>query len=99
MLSHGLLSLGSVARPLGLLARTQGRLDRAVAHFEHALEYNARLGSGPLLAWTQLELATALRARAQRGDAKRADELHAQAADTARRLDAPALVRMACADS
>ena len=47
------LSLGAVARYLGLLAATLGRDADAELHFVQALELNARLGARPWLAQTR----------------------------------------------
>jgi hypothetical protein len=52
-----------------------GRYDEAQAHFEAALEQNARLRALPLLAHTQEELAAMLRERARPGDLERAEKL------------------------
>jgi len=47
-------------RLLGLLARTVGRLDEAVGHFEDALAFCARAGYRPGLAWSLYEYADTL---------------------------------------
>jgi len=47
-----LVYLGSCAHWLGLLAAMLGRRDVASAHFEAALEMNARLGARPALGRT-----------------------------------------------
>ena len=44
------VSLGAVARYLGLLAATCGRKEAAVGHFEHAVAYNSRIGARPYAA-------------------------------------------------
>jgi tetratricopeptide (TPR) repeat protein len=53
-------AVGSVARPLGLLARVLGRVDEAVEHLERALEMNARMGARPWAAHTSRDLALIL---------------------------------------
>lgn len=47
--TDGLISMD---RLLGLLARTMGKLDDAASHFEDALEFCARAGYRPELAWS-----------------------------------------------
>ena len=51
---------GSVARYLGLLARTSSRRERAAQHFEHAIVVNERIGAQPWLAQTQEDYACML---------------------------------------
>src|SRR5439155_7478706 len=68
---------------LGLVARTMGRLDDAAAHFEAALAVATRMRAPVLVARTQYEYATALRARAAPGDAARARQLLAAAHEVA----------------
>lgn len=77
--------LGSVAYFLGLLARTQGRLDQAAADLETAIEANARMGALPHLARSQAELAEVLAERGRPDDAPRVSRLreHARATATA----------------
>ena len=77
------LCFGSAARFLGKLAATMGREREAAAHFERALEENARLRSPVLLAHAQLDFAAALR----RG--VRASGLIDEAASTAASLGLP----------
>jgi uncharacterized protein HemY len=48
---------GAASRYLGMLAATLGEFDRAEAHFEHALDMNARMGARPWLAHTKAEYA------------------------------------------
>jgi len=59
---------GFASRHLGLLAGTMGRFDDAVAHFEKALESNARVGPPYALILTQLNYARLLLTRQQGGD-------------------------------
>src|SRR5262249_16135258 len=70
-------ALGSAHRHLGLLAATEGDLERAAAHFEAALAMNARLGARPALARTQRDFARLLLARNRPGDVERAIALRA----------------------
>ena len=74
-LSYMELSTGSVARELGLLATTMGRLDDAARHFQRALAVNERTGARPWLAHSQRDYAGMLQARDGAGDAARASEL------------------------
>ena len=66
---------GSVARYLGILATTTGRLDDAQLHFEDALAANERMGALPWLALTQNDYARMLFTRDRAGDRDRAQEL------------------------
>jgi hypothetical protein len=91
--------LGSAARYAGLLAQTLGRPEEATAYFEAALATNERIGALPLLAHTQRELASILRARGARGDRDRASTLEAAAAATAARLGLVGLQRRLAADT
>jgi DNA-binding CsgD family transcriptional regulator/tetratricopeptide (TPR) repeat protein len=84
--------LGSVARIRGQLALAAGRPDTAIAYFEEGLTVDAALGARPFLAHGRLGLAQALAAT---GDATRAVELGRAAANDARRLDMPGLLRAA----
>ena len=83
------LSIGAVARYLGLLAAAIGRPDDAERHFEHALELNALIGARPWLAYTQEDYARFLGMRGAVDDAKRADGLLAEAAATYAELGMP----------
>ncbi len=53
----GVACWGTIARPLGLLARRLGRVDEARIHFDAAIEVSARMGALPWLAEAQLDLA------------------------------------------
>ena len=77
---------GSVARYLGLLATTTGRLDQAERHFEDALALNARMGVRPWLAHTQHDYAHMLLDRGGGGDRERARQLAGAALATYREL-------------
>ncbi len=56
----GAACLGSVARPLGLLARTMSRWEEAITHFEVALRFNSQMRARPLVARTQYDYARML---------------------------------------
>jgi tetratricopeptide (TPR) repeat protein len=69
------ISVGAVSRSLGNAAHAMSRWDESEAHFEAALEANARMGALPWLARTQREYARMLRARGEPGDRERAELL------------------------
>jgi tetratricopeptide (TPR) repeat protein len=73
------MPLGPVAHMLGLLARTMGRFDVAVEHFELAIADARRIGARPFLARTLYEHAVLLRRRDHPGDAERSATLLAEA--------------------
>jgi tetratricopeptide (TPR) repeat protein len=74
---------GSSSRVLGLLARTLGRTDEAVRHFEDAIEQNAALGVRAWGARTEVEYAQLL---LEQGERDRAEALLASARSTAEEL-------------
>jgi len=65
-------SFGSVARALGVLAATAGRLDQAVRHLEVAMDVERRMRARPWLAHAQHDLAAVLGSRGAPGDEERA---------------------------
>jgi DNA-binding SARP family transcriptional activator len=69
------ISIGSIARYLGLLAATLEDPDEAVRRFEEALIVNGRAGAAPWVAHTEIDLAHTLLLRARNGDEVRAHEL------------------------
>jgi tetratricopeptide (TPR) repeat protein len=73
------IPLGPTALPLGLLARTMGCLDEALAHFEFAVAESRRTGARPYLARGLYEQAVLLRVRDAAGDASGAAALLAEA--------------------
>jgi class 3 adenylate cyclase/tetratricopeptide (TPR) repeat protein len=77
---------GAVARYLGLVARTMGRLDTAVQHFHAALAANRRIGAAAIAARTACDYAATLLLRGAADDRTRALSLIADAKTTARRL-------------
>jgi hypothetical protein len=78
---RGIVCLGSVERTLGLLCAVTSRWQEGEAHFEIALDRNARMGAQPLLAHTQQQYAEMLLARGERDDREKAVELLTQAAE------------------
>jgi tetratricopeptide (TPR) repeat protein len=89
--------IGTVARSLGVLAETLGRLDDAARHFEDALAMNARTGGRPWVAQTQIDYASMLVEHGELGGRARALELISACLKTARELDAQGLVMKASA--
>jgi DNA-binding SARP family transcriptional activator/tetratricopeptide (TPR) repeat protein len=86
-----LLSQGSAARPLGLLATTLSRYDEAERHFEQALAMNARVRSPLWMAHTRHEHARMLLLRNGPGDRDKALALLDAALATADELRLDAL--------
>lgn len=82
----GAVSLGSAARPLGLLAATLGRLDDAVSLLEEGLRFDSAMGAQPAMVRGQASLAAVLRRRRATGDRERAAAIGRAALVTARRL-------------
>lgn len=80
----GIISLGSAAAFLGKLASLTGRFREAAAHFEHAIEFNDRIGARPWLAEAQYEFARMLLTESSIRDDGRAFEL----LDNARKIAA-----------
>jgi DNA-binding SARP family transcriptional activator len=80
------ISLGPVARFLGVLASATGRADDAERHFRAALQLSERIGARPSLARTQEDYARTLLERGQPGDAAHAGELASDALLTYREL-------------
>jgi tetratricopeptide (TPR) repeat protein len=78
---------GAASRYLGMLAATLGEFDKAEAHFEHALEMNARIGARPWLAHTKAEYALLLRRRGGKGVSEHAEALANEAWEIAAELD------------
>ena len=83
---------GSASHYLGHLAATMSRWEDAEAHFEAALQFNARMGARPWLAHTQHEYAEMLLARGRPGDREKALELLDRASDTAQELGMKSLI-------
>lgn len=78
----GETGIGSVARYLGIVAKTMGHWDEAERHFEDALEMNASMGARPWVARTQRDYADMLLARDAPGDRERARRLLSDAEET-----------------
>ena len=81
------ISLGSVARYLGLLAGMDSQWEEADGHFTNALAVNRRVGARPWLAHTQEDYARMLLARGDQADSDRAMQLLRQAIATYRELE------------
>ncbi|HSI81950.1 MAG TPA: hypothetical protein VK919_15020, partial [Solirubrobacterales bacterium] len=80
------MTLGSIERPLGVLAALCGDWDAAEGHLTRAIEVNAQMGGRPWMAHARHDFARALIDKAEPGDRERASELLADALDTYREL-------------
>jgi DNA-binding SARP family transcriptional activator len=80
------MSVGPVARYLGLLSVTEGRWEEAQRHFTNALDLNLRIGARPWLAHTQEDYARMLYTRGRAGDTEQARELVETAVATYREV-------------
>jgi hypothetical protein len=67
--SLGIVCLGSAHHTLGVASLTMGDLDRAVEHFQAAVDRNLALAHWPAVIASRQRLAQALTARGQRSDA------------------------------
>ncbi len=83
----GIACFGSVARPLGLLARLLGREEEAEHHFRTAIALTSAVGARPWLAQVQFDLAQLLR---ERGEPDQS--LEAEAAATAHASETTQLI-------
>jgi tetratricopeptide (TPR) repeat protein len=92
---HDVICYGSTAHWLGLLAGTLKRWDAAVAHFEEAIETNARVGARPYHARSQHEYARMLIERGEPGDTDKAKTLLTEATATYRELGMPTFLETA----
>lgn len=75
--------IGSLARPLGLVAATTGDLDAAVSHLGTAVEANRQAGARPWQGRAAAALGMVLLRRARPGDADRAAAVLEEAAKIA----------------
>jgi DNA-binding CsgD family transcriptional regulator/tetratricopeptide (TPR) repeat protein len=91
MIGHLVACHGSADRYLGMLAATLGEWDRAVEHFEGAMELNRRMGAGTWLAHTAYEYARMLLARGP-GERDLVGALLGEAATLAERIGMPTLL-------
>jgi hypothetical protein len=92
MPSLAVVCFGSAQLPLGLAARTMGRLDLAVEHLEAAVEANVRLGNRTRAAMARYELAVALERRGRPSDLAAAARMRAEAVEAGRHLEMDGLV-------
>ena len=88
-------TLGSAARPLGMLAAALDRMHEADVHFAHALQVHERMRAPSLHARTKLDWGLALQRAGRPEDAARAGALLEQAAQAMRDLALPAVERRA----
>jgi DNA-binding CsgD family transcriptional regulator/tetratricopeptide (TPR) repeat protein len=92
MVGHLVSCYGAADRYLGMLAATLGERERAVEHFELAMELNRSMGAATWLAHTAYEFGRLL-LRSRRGeDAARGQALLGEAAGLAERIGMPALL-------
>ena len=92
--SLGLCNRGALARYLGLLAQTAGRLDESKRHFEEAIESNRKLGLVLYEARAQRDLAALLAAEPGGAGEFARSELLARAAEASfEQLDVAAIAR------
>jgi DNA-binding CsgD family transcriptional regulator len=89
MIGHLVSCYGAADRYLGMLAATLVESDRAVAHFERAMELNRRMGAATWLAHTAYEYGRCL---ASHGDGDHAHALLGEAATLAGRIGMPTLL-------
>jgi tetratricopeptide (TPR) repeat protein len=92
VVGNAIVCLGSTARYLGQLATIQSNWDDAEAHFENALELNARMLAAPWLAHTRYQYARMLLRRSAGDDALRANALLDEALVAAYELDMHGLI-------
>lgn len=91
--SAGTASLGvAVDRLLGQLAAANGSTSQALQHFEDSLAFCSKAGYQPEYAWTCWAYSSALVARNDSGDRRRAEELLKQALTIATDLGMPPLL-------
>jgi DNA-binding CsgD family transcriptional regulator/tetratricopeptide (TPR) repeat protein len=76
------VSIGPIARPLGILAGLLGRRDEANGHFEAAIEFAQRMGARPWVAHAQYDYAAMLADQPLPADRDRAVDLLARALET-----------------
>jgi tetratricopeptide (TPR) repeat protein len=87
------VAAGSVSRFLGILATTMQQWDKAVKHFEDALEMNERLEARPFIALTQKEYGAMLLTRGAERDREKAVHLLDRALATGLELGMLGLIR------
>jgi DNA-binding winged helix-turn-helix (wHTH) protein/tetratricopeptide (TPR) repeat protein len=92
VISFGVSCLGSVSRPLGLLAGLTSRWKEAARHFRHAMEVHARMGARPWVALTQYDYARTL-LQGPKGSSAKAHALLRQSLATANALGMDRLAR------
>jgi tetratricopeptide (TPR) repeat protein len=85
------MSMGAVARVMGMLAATLSRWNEAERHFGEALQINRSLGARPWVAHTEHDHARFLLARDGVGDAVQARELLRSAKATCEEIGMAAL--------
>jgi tetratricopeptide (TPR) repeat protein len=89
LLATGHLCFGAVERSRGDIARTLGRLDDAVEHYERAIDIEEALGARVYANRSRLGLARALSARGYGDDPERADAVARAVMRVAQELGTP----------
>jgi hypothetical protein len=84
--SLAIVCFGSTQHALGVASLTVGKLDRAIGHFQAALQHNQALGHWPAVVLSRHRLGQALTRRGSDGDAAAAAVQLAAAAEEAARL-------------
>jgi DNA-binding CsgD family transcriptional regulator len=92
MIGHAVACYGAADRYLGMLAATFGDRALAARHFEAALALDREAGAHTWVAHTAHEYGRMLHAGGAAGDAGRAAELLAEAAELAKRIGMRALL-------
>ena len=92
MIGHAVACYGAADRYLGMLAATFGDRERAGVHFEAALALDGKAGAATWVAHTAYEYGRLLREGGSADDARRADELLAEASELAKRIGMGALL-------
>ena len=92
VIGHGVACYGAADRYLGLLAATLGDHDRAIAHFERALQINRKMDAQTWVAHTLCAYGRTLRASGGRDRELRASELLSEALSLGAQIGMPVLV-------
>jgi hypothetical protein len=97
LLATGHLCFGAVERSRGDVARTLGRLDAAVDHYERAIDIEEALGARVYANRSRLGLAQALSARGNGEDPERVDAIARAVVRVAQELGTPMVAASAAA--
>jgi DNA-binding CsgD family transcriptional regulator/tetratricopeptide (TPR) repeat protein len=92
VIGQGVACYGAADRYLGLLAATLHEHERAIQHFERALEFNREMGATTWVAHTLYAYGRTLLMRGTADDVERAPRLLSEAATLGERVGMPALL-------